>query len=302
MLRKIFIFSFLCLPIFSSSLAKKKDHNVFAIYGTDDRYEPFEINEPKIEELSRATVALVPFFKVHNYNDSFLQLDKRPLRRVKNICEEEKFSSQPAAAYCSGVLIDKDLILTAGHCVRLGRLACWGIKIVFDYRLTSSEQDPSLVFRENVYSCSKILFQSTRKGLDYAILRLDRPVPFNRTPVMAEEAHPSVRVSDPLLMIGNPFGLPQKIVNNGVVRAIDKTNFITNLDALNNNSGSPVFSSEMKLVGLLVAGEKDLTPDQTRSCQILNRCQNDDCLGETVQSMEPIVEIIKKVKVQNLLR
>ena len=39
------------------------------------------------------------------------------------MCPDEVFADQPAAAFCSGVLVDWDLVLTAGHCVAFSR-AC----------------------------------------------------------------------------------------------------------------------------------------------------------------------------------
>ena len=43
------------------------------------------------------------------------------LKDTYHLCSGERFEEQPAAATCSGVLIDKDLLITAGHCIETDR-------------------------------------------------------------------------------------------------------------------------------------------------------------------------------------
>ncbi len=272
-----------------------KEQNAKSIYGQDNRQEPYEINDAKIAELSQATAAIFPVYKIMPLNRDYSKSSTQSVAQSKRLCRDEKFSDQPSSPYCSGVLISKDTILTAGHCVKLGALACWGINIVFDYRMDTPEQNPWRIANKNIYSCSKIISYSNKEGLDYAIIRLDRPV-LDRKPVEVQTSRPAVQQGDQLIMMGHPLGMPQKIVTGGLVRKSLGANILTNLDSLSNNSGSPVFSNQHQLIGLLVSGESDLIYEKERLCKKIKRCEANSCKGETVQSIEPLLKFIHGAK------
>jgi hypothetical protein len=86
------------------------------IYGDDDREELHDLDSEALRDLlMQSVVALIP--KAFLIAD--LKLTGVPtLGERTNLCSEEPFRLQPAAALCTGVLLDSDLILTAGHCVR----------------------------------------------------------------------------------------------------------------------------------------------------------------------------------------
>ena len=57
--------------------------------------------------------------------------------KIPGLCPDENFAKLPALATCSGVLIDSDKILTAGHCIREGQED--DFLVVFDYTKSSSQ-------------------------------------------------------------------------------------------------------------------------------------------------------------------
>lgn len=91
-------------------------------------------------------------------------------------------------------------------------------------------------------------------GTDFALIRLDRPVR-GRNPVLLNRD--DVSEGTPLLMIGNPDGLPLKVAGNARVRQLFQNYFVANLDAFHGNSGSPVFNAGTGLLeGLLSRGKE----------------------------------------------
>ena len=99
------------------------------IYGSDDRSEFFEASAAARDRLTESVVALVPWSKLSP--NGGLDPAVPSLGTVRELCPEERFIEQPVAAFCSGVLVDWDLVLTAGHCVH--QLALEDFAVVFDY-------------------------------------------------------------------------------------------------------------------------------------------------------------------------
>src|SRR5690606_14930192 len=135
---------------------------------------------------------------------------------------------------------------------------CSVYKIVFDYKRSSIPmQGPHVLEQDQVYSCKEVVyfdFDRTLRGVDLAIIKLDRPV-VGRKPVELD-LQPELRPGDPLIMIGYPMGISQKVVENGKVLSVDKKNvsFKHDLDSFSVNSGGPIFSPDGKQVGVLVRG------------------------------------------------
>src|SRR5687768_3114616 len=76
------------------------------VYGADDRKEYFEISDFASREVaSQSMVALVPRVWLEA---GARELPKRAptLAEALELCSEDRFAQQPAAAFCSGVLVD----------------------------------------------------------------------------------------------------------------------------------------------------------------------------------------------------
>jgi hypothetical protein len=86
--------------------------------------------------------------------DASFDLDAPSLAEANDLCEGEPFADQPSAAVCSGLLVDADLVLTAGHCARM--LPCAEMRIVtgFFYREDGELARPS---DDDVHECAEVL-------------------------------------------------------------------------------------------------------------------------------------------------
>jgi hypothetical protein len=140
----------------------------------DGRTEYFEVSDVSARSLvADSTVALI----LHRHLDRAtgeLAPTTPSLGVARGLCPDEPFYDQPAAAFCTGVLVDWDLVLTAGHCVRL--LGLRDFAVVFGYHY-ASPGELALTPRdiaEPVQIVSEAMDQDAADAqrLDYAWLRL----------------------------------------------------------------------------------------------------------------------------------
>jgi hypothetical protein len=102
------------------------------IYGNDDRTEVrdhSDANLRRLTEMSTATLINRSNINVNNPNNvtfpnvilknSFGHNDDDPPNLFKSICQTPapRFANDITVGYCTGTLIDDDLLLTAGHCM-----------------------------------------------------------------------------------------------------------------------------------------------------------------------------------------
>lgn len=247
------------------------------IYLPDDREEIADAQGQEVGN-AQATVALVQRWALEADGAEF-DLRARSFGKQKNLCKEERFYEQPAASFCSGVLVAADKIATAGHCVSEDELP--DIRFVFGYLLQG--ESPRLRYtKDDVYSGKQIIAgEYDEQGPDWAVIELDRAV-VGRAPVAPPSKDAAKR--EEVYVIGHPSGLPAKIARGSEVR--ENTHpafFLANLDTYGGNSGSPVFSADSHLlVGLLVRGDTDFRYDKTRRCNVSYTCPSTGCRGEDV--------------------
>lgn len=242
------------------------------VYGTDDRRELYE--EPvEIRELARnAVLGLIPKARITNLSSGEVRLKVTPLGAVYDLCTDELFREQPTAADCTGVLIDDDLVLTAGHCFE--EVPCTDYLYAFDYYYRSKEQLESLRAGA-IYGCRKLVAReiSSRNGrqLDYAVVQLDRPVP-DRKPVSVRSA--AAEQDEPLVVIGMGSGLPIKVDSGARViqpRSYERDYFMLEADTFEGSSGSAILDKKGGLLGVLVRGGEDYVNSPTADCKQVNR-------------------------------
>lgn len=234
-----------------------------SIFDTDDRVDT-KFSSIESQELARSVPALIPKRNVSRLPDGKYKLSGIPLESY-GICSDEAFAEESIIANCSASFIGEDRILTAGHCLDPDNNTCETYNVVFDYVKGTDTFDPS-----RVYHCRKVLFREfdeTLVGIDLAIIQLDRKVT-DREPIELDLGQ-NLRLNDPLTLIGYPLGISQKVVETGKVTSLDIKNvsFHHDLDSFSVNSGSPIFSSQGKQVGVMVRGTgANLDRRNGRSC------------------------------------
>lgn len=264
------------------------------IYGTDDRVEVFDHPDPELQLIARESiVALMPTWRLNREPSGIYSITAVSLKDERGLCDDEPFGNQPVAASCSGVLIDDDLVLTAGHCISEQR-PCDSFSYVFDYYLDEPSR-LAAIEDEDVYACRRVVLEQDAWAADltpdFAVVQLDRPVEGSHGPAAIRPASPLER-GEPLTIIGFGSGLPAKIDSGGSVadpRAEQFDFFVANLDAFEGHSGSATFDSDNRLAGILLGGRvPDYVTSEEEGCARANVFEDSEA-GEIVHSIAPIV-------------
>ena len=185
-------------------------------------------------------------------------------------------------AKCSGFLVSRNLIVTAGHCVQSLK-DCTDSKWVFDFKVDPAKPETIEVPTSAVYSCKRIIervLDEVTKN-DYALIQLDRYVS-DRKPLQYRSSG-IISIGEDVVVIGHPDGLPTKIADGAMVRSLGPVFFVADLDSFGGNSGSAVVNHKTgEVEGILVRGEKDYVLDSSRGCWVPKRCEAKTCSGEDV--------------------
>jgi V8-like Glu-specific endopeptidase len=227
------------------------------IYGTDDRQDLYEVDDLKLREIGRSSVAaLIDKELVIRQAGGMVRVAPTTLKQMYGLCDGEPFENQPAAASCSGVLIDRDLLITAGHCVEDAK-DCRSYAFVFDYAYRA-EGELEALSASDVYGCRRLVARTfTDAGTDYAIVQLDR-VPSGRSPV---EIHRGpMPIGGRAEALGFTSGLPLKFDRGATVResrAAQLDFFALDADTFEGSSGSAILDENYALAGVLVRGGED---------------------------------------------
>ena len=264
------------------------------VYGQDDRREVYEHPSDELRRIAQESiVALIPTSRIDRGSSGVYSLFAFSLKDERGLCEDEPFANQPVAATCSGVLIDDDLVLTAGHCISEQR-PCSTFKYVFNYHLDSPNR-LAFIGDEDVYSCRSVALERDASPddltPDYAVIQLDRPVEGNHRPASIRPVTALVE-GEPISMIGFGSGLPAKIDAGATVadaRSDQRDFFVVNLDAFDGHSGSATFDSTDRLAGILIGGRvPDYVTSPEEGCARANVFE-DSQAGEIVHDIAPIV-------------
>jgi hypothetical protein len=255
------------------------------VYGKDDRHEIYAEPNQALRDRSRATaVALIPPERLLFSSTSDAVVPRAaPLAAWDDYCDGTPFLAEPTAATCSGVLIDDDLVLTAGHCFDQVQ-SCRDYDYVFDY-LYAAPGALGPIARDAVFGCRVIAVREQSapdsvEQVDLAIVQLDRSAA-PRAP--AAFATGSLVAGDALTVVGFPSGLPTKIDSGTHVvdaRAAGGDFFTLTSDTFRGSSGSGVYGVDGALAGVFARGTSDFVDEGgCRSLRVLP--QNPPSSGES---------------------
>ncbi len=250
------------------------------VYGVDNRQDVADVTNPLYRKLAESTAAMMPAYVVEDLTNGRSSFRSGTLHTDLHVCADERFADQITPAMCSGFLVGKDILVTAGHCIK-DRSDCSSNRWVFDFRQDLIGTYPT-VPNKNVYGCARIISRALDKltKLDYAMIQLDRPVT-DREPLKVRREG-EVKLGEKLVVIGHPSGLPTKVSDGAFVRnTFHETFFKANLDTFGGNSGSAVFNAETgEVEGILVRGANDYKLDRTQGCYRVHDCMTLGCRGE----------------------
>lgn len=270
-------------------------------YGEDNRVETYDAAE-SLQRLAHSTAGMIKNIKLVPVKNHYI-MPPATLSKEMRVCKGEKFSSQPSSVICSGFLVGKDLLVTAGHCI-LTKEDCESSSWVFDYKVNlDTKRADIMIPKSRVFKCKEVIESKLEvtagNAQDYSLIKLDRVVE-GRTPLKFRKRG-KVRYAQKLNVIGHPSGLPQKITTGGkVFRNSNQGYFVTNLDTFGGNSGSAVFNATTNEVeGILVRGAKDYIEDPSLGCHIVNNevedISNRPDLGESVSRITNIKALMGKI-------
>jgi V8-like Glu-specific endopeptidase len=282
------IFAALCLLTVNSQAVMK------VIYGEDNRIEARNHPNAQLRDMAKSVAGRVSEYGLYDIGDEF-GFSKRTLRDRMNVCSEERFANQYSVSDCTGFLVGKDILVTAGHCMQ-SEYDCSAYKWVFDYEDTSESFN-----KNNVYGCKEIVDQAAKYNIlgyanDFAVVKLDREVK-GRTPLKFRTKG-KIKKSSKIAVIGHPSGLPVKIADDARVKNTFGLTFKADLDTYGGNSGSPVINlKSMEVEGILIQGKEDYVLADHSYCMISNKAKGK---GEKVFKINKI-KSLKKMKKEGKL-
>lgn len=253
------------------------------IYNGDSR-EDVSLNSTNEGKLAQATAAMFESFKVQKGPNGQISLRTSPLKNLFPLCPDEKFLEQPTASFCTATLIGPRTVLTAGHCLPDPR-RCADTRFVFGWNADKA----SRALRESdIYHCAELLKTENHrsKGIDYALVLLDRDVPGVTPARVAKER--VLKTGEKVLSLSHPLGLPLK-KDIGRVRSdsADRHSFKVEVDTFAGSSGSALYNQSGEIIGLLSTGMEDILEDdiyrvqKEGGCINFNSCKDGVCFGET---------------------
>jgi len=244
----------LARAVMEKTLDRSKER---ALFDKDDRTDFYEIPEGPAQKNAESIVAITTAKGLVQNKKDLYELKTRNFGEAFSLCDREPFFHQPIAAggFCTGFLVDEDIIATAGHAVNPGNLD--ELQFIFDFRVDHPRCSAKKRFPgEKVYKGVEIIGRKLERigNLDdWTLVRLDRKVR-DRQIVYLSQRH--VIPKQEVYVIGHPLGLPLKYAPGAqVCDTVKEAFFKADLDIYSGNSGSPVFdSSSHEVVGMVVRG------------------------------------------------
>jgi V8-like Glu-specific endopeptidase len=260
------------------------------VYGTDNRTDVYAHADATLRaRAQQATVALMSPGSINTTDPNNVTFNSETLQQAFGLCSDQRFLTDPTPAFCSGTLIDDNLVLTAGHCIT-NQSSCNSTRFVFKfYRPAAGALET--ITTADIFSCTQIVARQQTSTVDYAIVRIDRAATPRFTPAPVRAGNAALPNGTSVTVIGSGSGIPFKIDSGGSVRdarAGTLDYFVANTDTFGGNSGSGVYENAgYTVAGILVRGETDYVA--RGSCNVVNVCTETGCSGEDITYVRPAV-------------
>lgn len=233
----------------------RKDYDVKGIWYRDDRLDYYEIEDESIKKNSRCVAAICMASHLEDIGNGCSQIKVKPYGTAFNLCRDEPFYRQPTAAgpLCTGFLVNRDTLVTAGHFVDENRLN--SLRFFFGFKMSDHSTPVLCVPNENIYKGIKLIgrkYNFKSKDSDWAVVKLDREVSGQTLAVLSRAP---VSNGQAAYTIGHPLGLPLKYAPGTCIDDVHETCFSARLDLYSGNSGSPIFDGNThEVIGIVVRG------------------------------------------------
>ena len=208
-------------------------------YQTDPRMEPIDLTDPALLSLAQASALLVPGSSMElqpNDPPTYRLYDTAPWTIIHwgyqlyaQGCSDRDYHGQADVPGASGVLVGRNLVLTAAHNVASldppYPTWCMGLPtmVVFGFgNFTSSNQwpvscDPGTgscwitIPASDVYTCVDIKYAQPYPGPDWAVIKLDRKVEGREPLPIRRDVNVPPPLDTEMWVVGHPNGIPMKI-------------------------------------------------------------------------------------------
>lgn len=290
--------------LFSSCLTADTNDSK-AIYGEDDRMEAYRLKE--LKNVVPSIAALLSTDQLTRVNGRW-QLPDKPRLADRRWCSDERFNTQLSLASCTAFLISPNRVVTSAHCLKKGNdpfaygISCRDMAIVFDFALDEKGEIDRQLDDRQVYGCRSVPYGSDLSSASaLAVIELDKSID-DRIPLTVYSGTQVDRDWN-LALLGHPSGLPAKVAPNGNVVSVESEQvFVSDLDAYQGNSGSPVVVMDDEVpyaVGVLSGGEKDFvfrSTDDPLPCKRSRICDDGACRGERVTLLSTLAVFASKTR------
>jgi hypothetical protein len=248
------------------------------VYDGDGRQELFEVDDLAVRaRVESSLVAFIPRELVQ-LQDGRVVIAAPSLAERDGVCADDRFAQQPAAAVCSGVLVDWDLVLTASHCVQAFRVDQLVVAFGYAYRAPGElALSPGDLYEPVEVVDRALQSEDGRSSLDYAFVRLAHAVDPPHAPAPVRMSIASAAAGSALVSAAASESVPIKIDRGGTVqqgRLEQRDHFVADTDTAEGGSGGAAFDARLALLGVLFRGGEDFVADG--SCERTNRATRAD--------------------------